>query len=278
MKYVSMKSLGTVGDMCSQMQQYASLVAVASENGAKIVLPEATRNDGFGIRLFNVLNIEHEFAPPEFFRDFKAYQLDMSKDVDTGVFNLGEGSYFIDGRFDLFKYWHPKYKESIMDWEIHTNLKSNGMAYIRELKDQYGLDSITSIHIRLGDYLLPQHTHFSRLFDTTYYNDAIEIVNKDKDNLFLVFTNDVDWCKNNIIGQDGIFVNTGDDNLDFTIMSLCDNNIIANSSYSWWAAMKNENKNKIVVCPKNYLKPYSQFSHINGNYYPDEWIAIDNTN
>jgi hypothetical protein len=85
----------------------------------------------------------------------------------------------------------------------------------------------------------------------------------------------VNWCKENLLDEDTVFVNTGNDYLDFAIMSMCNNNIIANSSYSWWAAFKNRNENKKVICPKNYLLDYSAFKHINGNWYPSDWVSID---
>lgn len=289
MKYVSFKSLGTNGDMCSQMQQYASLVAVAIENMAEgIVLPESTRNDGFGIRLFDVLDIPHKFLPDEEFRGFKEFNLDGSKIVDNNVFNLNhmshtfvrkDDSVFINGRFDLFHYWYPKYKDVVNSWRIHDDLVDDAKKFLDDLKQNYPTtNTITSIHIRLGDYLHPQHSHFVQLWKTDYYNDAVERLNS-SDNLFIVFTNDPVWCKQHIIDDTAnvIFVNTGSDELDFTIMSMCDHNIIANSSFSWWAAYLNKNPTKIVICPKQYLRGNSEFSHINGNYYPPEWYAIDVT-
>lgn len=272
MKYVSMRSIGIVGDMCSQIQQYASLTAVAKENDATIVLPEATKNDGFGIRLFNVLDVKHEFAPTEFFNEFKTYTLDMTKQVDTNVFNLRDGSYFIDGRFDLFKYWYPKYAKEILSWTLLPDIEHFATEYIQDMKRLYQVDTITSVHIRLGDYLSPIHHHFIKLWQTDYYNRAIDMIQGDNQ-LFLVFTNDENYCKQNII-DDANFVSTGNDYLDFGIMTKCDNNIIANSSYSLWGAFLNKNNNKTVVCPNEYLHGYSEFSHINGNYYPDKWVSI----
>jgi hypothetical protein len=276
MRYFSFRSLGTIGDMCSQMQQYASLYAVAKENGAEIVLPEVTRNEGFGIRLFDVFDIGQTYQPNEFFKEFTSFELDGSKIVDDRVFSLeGNQSYFIDGRFDLFHYWYPKYQEDVLSWKIHQHLIDDATNYINHLKKEYKLEHLTSIHIRLGDYLLPQHNHFTKLWKTQYYQDAIELCNKE-DTLFLAFTNDVTWCKERLMDEsEVVFVDTGNDALDFTIMSMCNTNIIANSSYSWWAAFKNMNKDKKVICPTNYLLDYSYFKHINGNYYPSDWISID---
>jgi hypothetical protein len=260
------------------MTQYASLYAVGRENGATIVLPEITKTARFGIRLFDLLDIPHEYAPNEFFKDFNSFEIDWSKQVDERVYNLGEGSYFIDGRFDLFKYWHPKYESDMFSWKIHEHLIRSGSEYITEVRSKYDVENIVSVHVRLGDYLLPQHNHFVKLWNTTYYQESLEQFDSEK-TLFLFFTNDVNWCSANLMGDsDTPFVNTGNDCLDFTIMSMCDSNVIANSSYSWWAAFLNKNPNKRVICPKNYLMDYSQFRHINGNYYPTEWFAIENQN
>ena len=54
------------------------------------------------------------------------------------------------------------------------------------------------------------------------------------------------------------------------LMSLCDHNIIANSSFSWWGAWLNNNKNKKVVSPKRWFG--NQISTI--DLIPENWITI----
>jgi hypothetical protein len=55
-------------------------------------------------------------------------------------------------------------------------------------------------------------------------------------------------------------------------MSLCTHNIIANSSFSWWGAWLNENKDKKVIAPINWFGPSSNF--YTGDIIPEKWIKI----
>ena len=65
--------------------------------------------------------------------------------------------------------------------------------------------------------------------------------------------------------------NTGDKSyLDMYLMSKCKHNIIANSTFSWWGAWLNENKEKIVCCPTTLLNGFD-----NGSVYCKEWLRIE---
>jgi len=108
-----------------------------------------------------------------------------------------------------------------------------------------------SLHIRRGDYLRTQDHHPVCSLD--YYMDALSKF-RDKEYKFIVFSDDVDWCRNNF-NEDFIFTEGNTDYEDMWLMSLCDHNIIANSSFSWWGAWLNDNPNKRVIAPKKWFGP-----------------------
>ena len=88
----------------------------------------------------------------------------------------------------------------------------------------------------------------------------------------MVFSDDIEWCKHNFIGEEFIFA---EDTNPVTALSLqlsCANNIIANSSFSWWAAYLNKNPSKIVIAPQKWFGP--NLAHDTKDLLPKEWARI----
>lgn len=132
-----------------------------------------------------------------------------------------------------------------------------------------------SCHVRRGDYLKDP---LYGVCTSEYYVKAIDEINrKVSPDLYCVFSDDVKWCKENlgeIIGKDKeiVFVdwNKGENSFrDMQLMSLCNHNIIANSSFSWWGAWLNNHDDKVVVAPNIWMnKPMVN------DPLCDSWIKI----
>ena len=127
-----------------------------------------------------------------------------------------------------------------------------------------------SIHVRRGDYLKHKNLQTHGLCSLDYYKKAIDYLLDQKSNLnFFVFSDDLEWCKNNFDFVQNIFYCEGSPIEDFILMSSCKYNIIANSSFSWWSAFLNQNQNKIIIYPNNWF--------VNNDlkiYTPEDWIMI----
>jgi hypothetical protein len=107
-----------------------------------------------------------------------------------------------------------------------------------------------SLAVRRGD-----HVKLNASSDLSYYLRAIDIIShKVDDPFFFIFSDDISWCKKNLlIEQKHFFVNSSN-NLpfeDMELMSLCKHNIISNSTFNWWGAYLNTHIDKIIVSPKN---------------------------
>jgi hypothetical protein len=123
---------------------------------------------------------------------------------------------------------------------------------IREKYKEVLHENTCSIHVRRGDYLNLLDHHPTQSLE--YYKEAISIVGSDK--TFFIFSDDIRWCKENFNFLDNvIYCENNKDYEDLILMSLCYNNIIANSSFSWWGAWLNKNENKIVIGPKKWFGP-----------------------
>lgn len=288
--------MGSSGGLCSQLQIYASLAAVAKANGKTIVFSQEMLDGGqvnylntgelvnTHIRVFDLLDVPVIVKPKEFFEDFTNKHIDFHTTAyDESLFSLDPNTnYNLIGRFDLYTYWYDSIGTEIAAWKYKPELQIQAEARMLEIKKQLGDKPCVSIHIRLGDYLLPNH-HFAVL-DSDYYEKAIQHFYPQTDCNFVVFSNDMDYIKGMFEGDNvyyvepagGLKVCTDSEKEDLALMSLCDHHITANSSYSWWGAYLSKNKDKKVICPTNWLKSYHQSSWINGNYYPPTWINIDN--
>ena len=162
-------------------------------------------------------------------------------------------NYILDGYWQSEKYFLD-IKNEIVDSFVWPEIKN------------LDLKNSCSIHVRRGDYLKTQHVHPIQSID--YYNKALDII-QPKGNIF-IFSDDIKWCKNNLNYKNSIFMENNSNIYDLHAMSLCADNIIANSSFSWWAAWLNQNENKKIICPKNWFADSTNDSDIK----PSEWIQI----
>ena len=145
-------------------------------------------------------------------------------------------------------------------------------------------DNAVCVHVRRGDMLTMKDIY---LLPITYQQQAIELAKKlIKKPEFIIFTDSIDLVKSELSG-DFNFV-SGKPLEDFLLMSKCGNNIIANSTFSWWAAYLNQRYNHLVIAPSpryndkffqeifkdDYLR-YRKRALYQLHAYPRDWILIN---
>lgn len=150
----------------------------------------------------------------------------------------------IKGYFQSEKYF-DKYYNEIYDLFVDDNI-------LNDLKNKFSLNNSVSIHIRRGDYLNKPDYHPTQ--SISYYLDGIKYIeskyNIDK---IYIFSDDIEWCKKSFFDSRCVFIEKMNDYEELYLMSLCEHNILSNSSFSWWSSYLNLNNNKIVVAPKKWF-------------------------
>jgi hypothetical protein len=174
----------------------------------------------------------------------------------------------LDGYFQSEKYFIDYKKEIVNLFNISIENKTK----IKDSFSWWGLQEkpITSVHIRRGDYL--NNPDFHPTCTIEYYEKAIKEIG---DSYFIFVSDDIEWVKQNFKtnSNDYVFSNFNDEILDLTLMTMCDNNIIANSSFSWWGAYLNPNQDKKVIAPKKWFGPKGPQDQ--SDIIPENWLIID---
>jgi hypothetical protein len=179
---------------------------------------------------------------------------------------------YLDGFWQSYKY--PNQIRDILLKEI--TLKEPLENKYQQILEQIKNTNSVSIHLRRGDYINDPKTKSAHLaFGLEYYEQAIKIVTgKIPDPTFFIFSDDIDWVRNNLkTNLPTVFVSRPEikDFEELIIMSKCKNNIIANSTFSWWGAWLNQNPNKVVIAPKRWN---NKFQKEYNNLLPPEWIPV----
>lgn len=176
---------------------------------------------------------------------------------------LIKGNIKLDGYYQNENYF-KKYRNEILElFKIDDNTKS----YLTDKYSSISFENTCSIHVRRGNYVDRQDFH--PLQPIEYYKKAISLIG-DK-SLFLIFSDDIEWCKINLdFIENKIFISGNLDYQDLYLMSMCNHNIIANSSFSWWGAWLNNNNNKKVIYPSLWFRNGPDSSEIGA----ENWIKI----
>jgi hypothetical protein len=256
---IGFNHLGKLGRFGNQMFQYAALRGIAAHNEYDFCVP-ASSNSG------NVY--EHQLFIP-FNLDINVNEIDgqyIQDDLfcfNEGIFDHCPDNISLIGYFQSEKYFHHIKKEIKKDFIFKDNIFDACKETINKFKNPI------SLHIRRTDYLTnPNHNTLS----LEYYEEALKKFDSSRE--VVIFSDDPEWCENQeLFNSDRFLISKGQDAYhDMCLMTLCDDHIIANSSFSWWGAWLSEN-NK-VVAPSKWFDG-GNLSHLNTkDLIPDEWEKV----
>ena len=246
---IGFNALGRMGRLCNQMFQYAALKGIARKTGVDCCIPHYTQavDDGIG----NMLRTEL----------FDSFDLD----VKIGLLNNGHAPVVNERHFhfdeELFKmcpdhvdlrgYFQTEKYFKHIEKEIRSDFtfKDEILVPCKEMIES--VENPIALHVRRGDYIKNAENHFN--LPIAYYEAALSKFDANRN--VIVFSDDPVWCHDEgTFADDRFIISENEDNrVDLCLMSLCDDFIIANSSYSWWGAWLSANKDKTVIAPAQWF-------------------------
>jgi len=231
--FVTFSKLGHLGRLGNQLFQVAATIGIASKHHCEFRLPPW--------RFANCFN-----GP---------FPTSQEADLSTAICYQEESFTFtmprltqsadLRGFFQSEKYFLHCHEEIQQRLSPHASLPR----YCHEKYGRIFKERACSIHVRRGDYV--NHPYFTDLCQGNYYEQAMSKF--PRDSLFLVFSDDIAFCKTRFIGENFFFVSGENQVTDLCLMSMCQSHIIANSSFSWWGAWLNPSLTKTVIAPRNWF-------------------------
>lgn len=165
-----------------------------------------------------------------------------------------EDNSYLDGYFQCEKYFID-IREILLNQFVIKQVISN---YTNEIENKIkDSKNSCSLHIRRGDFVNSTNITIHGTCDIKYYKKAMKYFEEKVGSInYFIFSDDIEWVKENLEVLNAIYIESKEKRIpheDIYLMRLCNHNIIANSTFSWWGAWLNQNENKIVIAPKRWF-------------------------
>lgn len=197
-----------------------------------------------------------------------------------GIYWLREGYYnflpcniknkFISGSFE-----DPRYFEEIRDKLItEFTPKYDILSKNIDLYNIINSSNSICVTIRRGDFIsVEENKKLHYVCNEDYFYRAMDIIAKKVNNpKFIIFSDDIEWVKNNMNFKYDVLYEEGNDPIweKLRLMYSCKNFIISNSTFSWWAQYLSRNERKIVISPNRWFN-----NEYESKLIDNKWILLD---
>lgn len=263
------------GRLGNQLFEFASLYGIAKHNNLIPVIPANSI-------LRRIFKITVGPTRPEI-KYTKRYHEKKGCVFEPPLMALGESeNVWIKGYLQSWKYIHQADSEirkmyTFQD-SISQKAKSTFQAVIASKKNKITTNTVyVAVHVRRGD--MKNNLNYVKYGYTTadmsYLSKAMNTFRKDfKDVLFVVGSDDLKWCKENMKDEDIVFIPPGNSpEMDIAILTNCNHTVVTVGSYGWWTAWLINGK---TIYYKGFPTPNSQLAKLFNaeDYYFPQWIPM----
>lgn len=272
------------GGLGNQLFCYAFGYAISQKYGTKLIIDTSMQDskiqrpleiNQYGITYDKRISIQYTFNPLLRKLGYNYIRRKIKIGLTTKIYSdencylsyypisIKHNTYF-RGYWQNWRYFDG-YRQDIINMIRNTRELSENF---RKLQLEIIKNNSVAVHFRRGDYL-----ELGWELKDVYYKKALDTLDE-KDAVYYIFSDSIDYSK---IFFEKYYPNLNVEYIDksynlkayeeLILMSLCQNQIIANSSFSWWSAYTNVNLNCKIICPI--------YKYWEDEYYPEKWIRIE---
>ncbi|XP_073513837.1 galactoside alpha-(1,2)-fucosyltransferase 2-like [Phyllobates terribilis] len=263
------------GRFGNQIGEYAALYALAKMNGYRAyILPEMHKELSSLFKL-NLPLISKDSANRIKWKEYK-----INNWMCPEYRNITGENIRLKGFVYSWTFYHHLKNELLQEFTFHDFVKDEANTYLRQVRGNRTNVTFVGVHVRRGDYVnLFVQQKRGVLADKNYLKNATDYFRKKYQNpIFVVTSNGMDWCKNNINNSLGDVYFAGDGkegspDRDFSLLAHCNHNIMTFGSFGIWAAYLAGGE---AIHMANYSAPdssYLKYVKYEAIYLP-EWIAV----
>jgi hypothetical protein len=183
----------------------------------------------------------------------------------------------LDGNFISYRYFSVIENDIRQAFQLKDPLSDLSQIVLNDIKSK---SNPVSLHIRRGDYASnPSTFKMHGILSENYYKKACHLVSKitDEEPHFFIFSDDLEFSEKStdyISHKTIVKTNSESPYEDMYLMSMCQNHIIANSTFSWWGAWLNPREDKIVIAPRQWFSDHDLRRFNLADIFPPGWILM----
>ncbi|KAH9513717.1 vacuolar sorting protein VPS33/slp1 [Bulinus truncatus] len=266
--HLTTRFLGRLGN---QMFEYATMLGLARAQNRRPFV-----KDGGGlVNIFQISLVNKEISSD----GWKVMSESGYATFDPRFMKLPEVNLIITGYLQCWRYFIHAQDEIRREFTLSSTLQKYAEGVLTNYRRQMDNNVLVGVHIRRGDFLSPNSVRFGYgVPNASYFTNAFNKLRSllpNQNISFLVASEDVDWCKQNLNDTGVRLLPQGSAEEHMAVLSSCDHVIITGGTYGWWSAWL---ANGITVYFKDFVpdgKPvHGGFTE--GDYYPPGWIGLDN--
>lgn len=270
---VTFAKIGEYGRLGNQLFQIAATIGIAETHGYNWGFYENLDRSAAG-RLFALRGQLRNERVTVHYQEQQGTYYDVSLPKLRGSDVLALGGYFQDRKY---------FERSLVTLGKYLQLPEELLEVVRETVPEVESDFSVALHVRRGDYVELQALY--NVLDVNYYIRALKLLQTRIDTIIIV-SDDIPWCKEHlesVLPHRLVYSPFQDELQDFALLHLARTLVIANSSFSWWAAflkhvsLRSTSNSTVdrVFAPALWYNLSGAFAHLNhDDFLPDEWTRV----